>query len=99
MAKSIVNLTLLVVVMRLNHALKSPYSDPYLQLFSDFDLRQELIAYVLSRVRNLYIAVDKEESQIEIDSEIMLELTEMKSQIEESIQQGIHHILSKYKII
>lgn len=94
MAKSIVNLTTLVVCAEVEEIVETQY--PYQRIFANSDLRQELIAYVLTRVRNIHITVENEEES-QITAETVPYLTELKLQIEDCIHQGICHILQKYK--
>jgi hypothetical protein len=96
MPKSIVNLTNLIVRKEIEQAVKIHYHFPYQHIFANPDLRQELIAYVLTRVRNVHVAVEiGEESHI--NAEAVPCLTEIRLQIEDFIHQGIHHILQKYR--
>jgi hypothetical protein len=94
--KSIVNLTMLVVCAEIEEVVETHYHYPYQRVFANSDLRQELIAYVLTRVRNVHIAVETgEESRINADT--LPHLTEIKLQIEDFVHQGIRHILQKYE--
>lgn len=96
MPKAIVNLTMIVVAAEIEQIVETHYHYPYQQIFTHSDLRQELIAYVLTRVRNVHITVPEgEESQI--TAELVPHLTEITLQIEDFIHQGIRHILQKYK--
>lgn len=96
MPKSIVNLTRLVVDAEIEQILELHYHHPYQTIFANLDLRQELVAYVLTRTRNVYIAVQQgEESRLNVET--ISYLTEAKLHIEEFIHQGIQHILQKYR--
>lgn len=96
MPKSIVNLTKLIVCAEIEQVVGTHYHFPYQYIFAHPDLRQELIAYVLTRVRNVHVAVEAgEESRIYAESVPCL--TEIKLQIEDCIHQGICHVLQKYR--
>lgn len=96
MPKSIVNLTRLVVNAEIEQILEIHYHLPYQHIFANLDLRQELVAYVLARTRNVHISVEQgEESRLNVET--MPYLTEAKLQIEAFIHQGLHHILQKYR--
>lgn len=56
MSKSIVNLTIPWVVAEIEQVLETYPHHPYQQAFANPDLRQELIAYVLTRIHNVYVA-------------------------------------------
>lgn len=92
MQKNLVNITLGVVTEEVEIILGSYPQHPYQQAFSHSGLRQDLIAYVLSRVPNKYIAIDSGESvsnhtiQVRCSSEQLL-------QIENLIHTGICDLL------
>ncbi|UBF27162.1 hypothetical protein K9N68_04130 [Kovacikia minuta CCNUW1] len=66
MTRTIVNLVT-PVVMRETEEVLSTYSDhPYQQAFANPDLRQELIAYVLSRAPGSYVVLD-ENNQLRLE--------------------------------
>lgn len=92
MTKRIINLTLSAVVEEIEDVLETYPYHPYRQFFSIPDLRQELIAYVLSRVSNRYVAVD-EEQQASFKSLHLL--TEETLCIKILIHKGIEKILHK----
>jgi hypothetical protein len=96
MPKAIVNLTMFVVDAEIEYIVETYYHPPYQYIFADSDLRQELIAYVLTRIRNVHITVEKGK-ELWINAETMPCLTEIKLQIEDLIHQGIYHILQKYE--
>jgi Late competence development protein ComFB len=92
MPKNIVNITLSVVTEEVEMILESYPQYPYQQTFSHSGLRQDLIAYVLSRVPNKYTAIDSGESvsnqtvQVRCSSEQLLH-------IENLIHTGIGDLL------
>jgi len=54
MSHGLINLTLPVVVQEIEHVLESYPEDPYHLAFAIHELRQKLIAHVLSHVPNHY---------------------------------------------
>ncbi|AFZ31816.1 hypothetical protein Glo7428_3332 [Gloeocapsa sp. PCC 7428] len=95
MTKTIVNLTLPILVEEIEFALNQYPHHPYQQAFANPDLRQELIAYVLSRVFSLYVVVDEEKQQ-RIDFKNMYYKPEQKKEREAYIHEGIHYLIEKY---
>lgn len=92
MTKTIVNLTLPVVVDQIETALKDYPYHPYQQAFAIPDLRQRLIAYVLSRISNYYTVLEEGENSTysnNCSSDRIL-------QIKNIVTQGIHDILQQY---
>jgi hypothetical protein len=96
MQKNLVNITLGVVTEEVEIILESYPKHPYQEAFSHSGLRQDLIAYVLSRVPNKYTAIDYGESvsnqtiQFRCSSEQLL-------QIENLIHTGICDLLHSYQ--
>ncbi|MCC3529517.1 MAG: hypothetical protein JGK21_15225 [Microcoleus sp. PH2017_22_RUC_O_B] len=96
MQKNLVNITLGVVTEEVEIILGSYPKYPYQEAFSYSGLRQDLIAYVLSRVPNKYTAIDSGESvsnqtmQVRCSSEQLL-------QIENLIHTGICDLLHSYQ--
>ena len=96
MQKNLVNITLAVVTEEVEIILESYPKYPYQEAFSPSGLRQDLIAYVLSRVPNKYIAIDSGESvshhrvQVRCSSEQLLH-------IEDLIHTGIRDLLDSYQ--
>lgn len=96
MQKHLVNMTLGVVTEEVEIILESYPQYPYQQAFSQSGWRQDLIAYVLSRVPNKYMAIDSGESvshhtvQVRCSSEQLL-------QIEDLIHTGICDLLHTYQ--
>lgn len=94
MTKTILNLTLPAVVSIIEDVLETYPHHPYQQAFSIPDLRQELIAYVLSRVSNYYVVVeDGQQPSVNFRS-IVCSLKD-RSCIEDLIRQGIEKIMYK----
>jgi len=98
MQKNLVNITLAVVTEEVEIILESYPKYPDQEAFSPSGLRQDLIAYVLSRVPNKYIAIDSGESvsnhtvQVRCSSEQLL-------RIEDLIHTGIRDLLDSYEKI
>jgi len=98
MQKNLVNITLAVVTEEVEIILESYPKYPYQEAFSPSGLRQDLIAYVLSRVPNKYTAIDSDEYvsnqtvQFRCSSEQLLE-------IEDLIHTGIRDVLHSYEKI
>ncbi len=91
MQKNLVNITLVVVTEEVEIILESYPKYPYQEAFSPSGLRQDLIAYVLSRVPNKYTAIDSESMlsqrvHFSCSSEQLLE-------IEDLIHTGIRDVL------
>jgi len=95
MQKTLVNLTLAVVTEEVENILDSYPRYPYQEAFSPSGLRQDLIAYVLSRIPNTYTAMAPFDSlpnknvQVSCSSEQLLH-------IENLIHTGIRDVLHSY---
>jgi hypothetical protein len=95
MEKILVNLTLAVVTEEIENILDTYPKHPYQQAFAPSGLRQDLIAYVLSRIPNTYTAIESSESvpnkkvQVRCSSEQLLH-------IENLIHTGIRDVLHSY---
>jgi len=93
MPKTIVNLTLSRVIEEVESVLDTYPDHPYQQAFAIPDLRQKLLAYILSRTRNLYAVVEKG-AEPQAAPKCLYPL-EHQLNIETLIRQGIHHILQE----
>jgi hypothetical protein len=91
MSKTIVNLTMPVIVEEIENILDSYQHHPYQEAFRIPDLYQELMAYVLSRVRSRYAVVDEHDRSV-IASQSRLVPLEEKLRIESVIYDGIQHV-------
>jgi hypothetical protein len=91
MSKILVNLTLAVVSEEVDLILETYPRFPYQKIFSDYNLRQELMAYVLSRIPNHHIAMEETQAQAKL-SMPMLYSAEQQLKIETLIHQGIQKI-------
>jgi hypothetical protein len=93
MSKTIVNLTLPVVIEEIETVLENYPYYPYQQAFANPDLRQKLIAYILSRTSNFYTVIEEGEQLIN-PQHILCDL-DKRSQIETTVAQGIQDILQQ----
>lgn len=93
MSGRIMNLTLPVVITEIEQVLEAYPYHPYQQAFAIPDLRQKLIAYVLSQVRSLYTVEFNDPGQTLVQS-ISASLTE-RLQIEAIIRQGIQQMIQE----
>jgi hypothetical protein len=92
MTKTLVNLTISVVVKKLENILETYPHRPYQEAYANPDIRQTLIAYILSRIPNQYITVDEENPEL-ICSDSLLRSLERTLHIESIIHQGIEKVL------
>lgn len=92
MAKTIVNLTQPIVTQEVEEVLSSYPDRPYQQAFAIPDLRQKLIAYVMTRSQVAYTAVEEE---VNLNPDAFRLSLEERLQMEALIHQGIHQILQE----
>ena len=92
MTKAVVNLTLPMVVEHIETALEDYPHYPYQKAFAIPDLRQKLIAYILSRVANSYTVLEEGENCTTFGDCSSYR----KLQIENLAKQGIQEILQQY---
>ncbi|MGC8711838.1 MAG: hypothetical protein ACP5RH_05545 [Leptodesmis sp.] len=93
MTKVLVNQSLPMIQSEIEQVLEHYSEHPYQQAFANPDLRQELIAYVLTHVQSVYVAVDPSAL-----SSVATELESVPSDrsiIRAFIHQGIHKILQQ----
>ncbi|MBU7582185.1 MAG: hypothetical protein KAF91_04625 [Nostoc sp. TH1S01] len=95
MTKTLVNLTITVVVQELESILETYPHHPYQEAFANPDMRQTLIAYILSRIPNQYITVDAADKPEFICSESLCRSLERTLHIESIIRQGIEKVLGE----
>lgn len=95
MNKQIINLTLPVVIEEIEHILATYPRHPYQQAFSAASLRQDLVAYVLSRVPNQYAVLEETQSS---SNSLLLPCysTQRLLDIEHWIHLGICDVLHVY---
>lgn len=95
MPESIVNLTVPIVIEEIEIVLDES-TDSYRRLFLIPDLHQELVAYVLSRVRNRYGVVEKTEDGSDRVKPVTV-CSEERLKIHDLAFQGIHSILQLHR--
>lgn len=93
MTRTVINLTMPLLVEAIESVLETYPHHPYQQAFAIEDVRQDLIAYVLNRVPNFYV-VD-EDPQQPIRSTHLYNSPEERWHLEAVIHQGIEYILCK----
>ncbi|MEG3882306.1 hypothetical protein QT972_33665 [Microcoleus sp. herbarium7] len=94
MQKNLVNITLAAVTEEIEIILESYPKYPYQEAFSPSGLRQNLIAYVLSRVPNRYVAIDSE--SVPCQTVEFRCSSEQLVHIENLIHTGIRDVLHSY---
>lgn len=97
MAGTIVNLTLLKVNDEIENILENFANPTYQQALNDPDLRQKIIAYVLSRIPNRYLAMETEKVSL-ISSQVFTFSTQENLQIEQLIHQGIAYLCQRQSL-
>ncbi|MFB2836062.1 hypothetical protein [Floridanema evergladense] len=95
MEKQLFNLTLPVVNEEIGNILSTYPNHPYKQAFSPTGLRQELVAYVLSRVPNKYTVIEYKEMLSTLPFSLPYPSKQLL-EIEHYIQLGIRDILPVY---
>jgi hypothetical protein len=93
MGKNLVNMTLSFVQDDIEHIFATQ-SEQIQHYFQQHDLIPELLAYVLSRIPNVYAVFDEEQHPPQLSS-VNHELAERQLQRERVILQGIHAVLEK----
>ncbi|MEB3179084.1 MAG: hypothetical protein VKL59_08670 [Nostocaceae cyanobacterium] len=92
--KTVVNITQQSVIGEIESILDTYPYHPYQQAFAIPDLRQELIAYVLSRIPCLYSAVEREKV-CTFNYKIPSGSIEQKVHLEHLIHQGIYSLIQE----
>lgn len=95
MSKQLINLTLLVVIEEIDNILAIYPNHPYQQAFSNSELRQDLITYVLSRVPNQYAVENATQSSSKRTESPYCSSTRLLD-IEHWIHIGIRDVLHIY---
>lgn len=95
MDKTLVNLTLGVVTEEVENILDSYPRYPYQEAFSPSGLRQDLIAYVLSRIPNTYTVIAPFDSLLNKNVQVRCS-SEQLLHIENLIHTGISDVLHSY---
>ncbi|KYC41156.1 hypothetical protein WA1_03435 [Scytonema hofmannii PCC 7110] len=92
--KTVVNLTEQSVIKEIESILDNYPYYPYQQAFAIPDLRQELIAYVLSRIPCFYSAVEPEKAYWS-SYKLRRQPLEQQLHLENLIQQGIFSLIQE----
>ncbi|XZN97542.1 MAG: hypothetical protein ACM65K_04360 [Microcoleus sp.] len=95
MNKTLVNLTLAVVTEEVENILDSYPRYPYQEAFAPSGLRQDLIAYVLSRIPNTYTALSPLDAMSNKTVQVRCS-SEQLINIENLIHTGISDVLHSY---
>ncbi|MBG1260810.1 hypothetical protein [Nostoc commune] len=92
MSHTLINLTLLIVIQEIENVLDEYPEHPYQSAFSIHELRQKLIAHILSHVPNRYVVEGLQELSSTPKSPYSLPIQE-RIQIETVVHGSILHIL------
>ncbi|WP_341530760.1 late competence development ComFB family protein [Nostoc sp. UHCC 0302] len=93
MSKTLVNLTMPIVLQGIEDVLEKYPHHPYQKFFANSDFRQGLIAYILNRIPSHYISVEVEEKEDLFHSSYFHNCLEQAMRIETIVHQGIKQIL------
>lgn len=94
MTQAIVNLAQPIVREKVDQILQTYPLHPYQQAFAASDLRQKLVAYVLSRMPSLYVTF-AEDPGCALTAPANCYSREQHGEIDQLIRQGIEHLLSQ----
>ena len=94
MSKVLTNLTLPSVVQVIEEVLEIYPDHPYQQVFAIPEMRQKLTAFVLTRIHNIYAAIDEPTEQHSYADSVPIP-NEERLHIESIVHQGIHTVLSE----
>lgn len=90
----VINTTLIKVKEELENFLEIYPNKLYKKTLTDPDLRQKLIAYILNRMPNRYLAVERENISLNSSQNIIFS-TQEALEIEKLIHQGISYLNQK----
>jgi hypothetical protein len=96
MSRTIVNLMTSVVAGEAEEVLSTYSNHPYQQAFAIPDMRQELIAYVLSRTAGSYAVLDENNQRQSENFPSLQPSLGDKQAIQAWIHQGIHHVFERH---
>ncbi len=94
MSKTIMNLTLPAVNQEIETVLETYPDHPYQQAFARPELRERLVAYVLSQVDCKFTVVE-EGQEPQINSELQFPSPEQQAQVADVIHQGIQRLFNE----
>lgn len=93
----VINTTLIKVKEELENFLEIYPNKLYKKTLTDPDLRQKLIAYILNRMPNRYLAVERENISLNSSQNIIFS-TQEALEIEKLIHQGISYLNQKSNV-
>jgi hypothetical protein len=96
MATQLVNLTLLKVIKEIKNILDICPTQAHKELASDLNLQQQLVAYVLSRVPNRYVAIEEEYLSLISPHSIRCSTRE-QIDIENLVNEGVYYLMQSEK--
>lgn len=94
MTNKLINLTFLKVNAEIEGILPAYPEDIYQKNFQDSNFKNKLLAYVLTRLPNRYIATNEENIPIFWSQPASWSILE-QIEIEELIQQGVYYLVNK----
>lgn len=94
MANKLINLTLLKVNAEITRSLPTYPEDIHQKISQDSNFKNKLLAYVLTRIPNRYIATNEENIPAVLPKSVFYSLPE-QIEIEELIQQGVYYLVNK----
>jgi hypothetical protein len=96
MTRTIVNLTLPLITHVIEQVLQTYPHHPHQKAFANYDTKESLIAYVMTRVSSCYISVEEQEKQQIMNSNPLQHCQGELTDIEPVIHQGIGKIMNEY---
>jgi hypothetical protein len=93
MEKTVINITLPAVTQEIERVLATYPDHPHQQAFANPELRQRLLAYVLTQIDCKFTVAEQGETP-QINPEILFPSAEDQLQIEDTIHQGIQRLLT-----
>lgn len=97
MSQAIVNLALPVVTEKIDEILEHYPVAPHRETFTSMDVRQKLVAYVLTRMPALYATVEDGGTCSLSHPELCYSI-EQQRRMKQLIHQGIQHLVSQRQL-
>lgn len=94
MSKTILNVAQYPILQEIERILESYPHHPYQQAFAHPDLQQQLVAWVLNRVPNVFIVTEETEEAI-VHPTYAPHCSDQKSCLEFVIREGIQEVLAQ----